>query len=84
MPNTAIFLLVIGDSLARSVMVAASQPHAHSRTRMPVSVNVTDGCKALPIHSAVVGSASGSGPAQCADTGNCFDRLRSGRETIIA
>jgi hypothetical protein len=65
-------------------MLAASQAHAHSWTRMPLSANGTHACKALPMPSAVVSSAPGAGPAQRADTGNGFDRLCGGRETIIA
>jgi hypothetical protein len=64
-------------------MVAASHAHAHSGTRMPLSVNGTDGCKALPMPNAIVGSAAGAGTAQRADTGNGFDRLGGVGEAII-
>jgi len=64
-------------------MLAASHVPAHSRTRMTLSVNGTDACKALPTPSAIVGSAPGAGAAQCADTGNGLDRLGGVREAII-
>src|ERR1700722_12515245 len=84
MPNTAIFLLVICDSLASREMLAASHVHAHSWTRMPLSANGTGACKALPMGSAVVGLTPGTGPAQGADSSNRFDRLCGVREAIIA